>query len=82
LHGFTRSALIERALEYTITGDLCTGLKIAPAMDNQELELRLKECQEFLQKNANINCSDEIQPADGSIVEKGTHHDSICMGAL
>jgi hypothetical protein len=51
-------------------------------MDNQELELRLKECQEFLQKNANINCSDEIQPADGSIVEKGTHHDSICMGAL
>jgi hypothetical protein len=29
-------------LEYTITADLCTGLKIAPVMDNRELELRLK----------------------------------------
>ena len=35
-------------LEYTITADLGTGLKIAPVMDNHEFELRLKECQEFL----------------------------------
>jgi serine/threonine protein kinase len=39
-------------LEYTITTDLCTGLQITPAIDNRELELRLKECQEFLHKNA------------------------------
>jgi serine/threonine protein kinase len=69
-------------LEYTITADLGTGFKIAPVMDNHEFELRLKECQEFLQKNANIDCGDEIQPADGNTVEKGTHYDSICIGAL
>jgi hypothetical protein len=58
------------------------GFKIAPVMDSHEFELRLKECQGFLQKNANIDCGDEIQPADGNTVEKGTHHDSICIGAL
>jgi serine/threonine protein kinase len=46
------SSIIE--LEYAITADMSTSLKIAPVMDNHELELRLKECQEFLQRNANI----------------------------
>jgi hypothetical protein len=47
-------------LEHSITVDLSTAFKNALVMDNHELELRLKECQEFLQKNANIDCGDEI----------------------
>jgi len=73
------SSIVE--LEYTITADLCTGPKFTLVVDDHELELRLKECQEFLQ-NANIDCGDEIQPADCNTVEKGAHYGSVCMGLL
>lgn len=51
-------------LEYSTIADLGTSLKIAPVIDNHELKLRLKECQEFLQKNADIVYGYEIQPAE------------------
>ena len=44
------SSIVE--VEHAIIADLSADHKNVPVMDNHELELRIKECQEFLQQNA------------------------------
>ncbi|KAH6692787.1 kinase-like domain-containing protein [Leptodontidium sp. MPI-SDFR-AT-0119] len=47
------SSIVE--VKHAITADLSAAYKNVPVMDNHELELRIKECQEFLQKNADMD---------------------------
>ena len=68
-------------LEHTVAVHLNTGFENAPVMDIHDLELRLKECQEFLQE-AYMDCGDDIQGADVNAIGEGIHHQSNRMAVL
>lgn len=62
------SPIVELELQLLRTGVL---VSIVSVINYSELELPLKECHEFL-RNANIDCSNTIKPADCNTIEKAT----------
>jgi serine/threonine protein kinase len=67
---YSTIAELERVITADITADftadLSTTFQDTPVMDNQELKLRLKECEAFLQENTVFNASGEILPENST----------------